>query len=124
MSSRYELSQAVQKRLKEENLTADEVLRKALGLTVDGFTTTDGTYFPNGSVFVTWYKDRACSAVVKNGAIDVDGKVYKSLSAAAAVYTGRATTNGWDFWSVKLPGKQEFILCSTLGPKSAKTAAA
>jgi hypothetical protein len=123
MSSRYELSQTVQRRLKEENLTADEVLRKALGMKNEGFSTSDGTYFPEGSVFLTWYKDRACSAVVKDGAIDIDGKTFTSLSAAAAHYTGRPTTNGWSFWSVKIPGKQEFVLCSTLGPRSSKAVA-
>ncbi len=122
MSSRYELSQVVQKRLKEANLTADEVLRKALGLKNEGFTTFDGTYFPEGSVFVTWYKDRACSAIVKNGVIEIDGATFNSLSGAAAHYTGRPTTNGWSFWSVRLPGKQEFVLCSTLGPKASKVA--
>lgn len=123
MSSRYELSAVVQKRLKDENLTADEVIRKALGLKNEGFTTSDGTYFAEGSVFLTWYKDRACSAIVKNGAIDIEGKTYNSLSGAAAHYTGRPTTNGWSFWSVKLPGKQEFVLCSTLGPKTSNKVA-
>lgn len=119
MPSRYELSKAVQQRLKDENLTADDVLRKALGMKNEGFTTSDGTYFPESSVFLTWYKDRACSAIIKNGAIDIEGKTFNSLSAAAAHYTGRPTTNGWSFWSVKLPGKQEFVLASTLGPRSA-----
>jgi hypothetical protein len=117
MASRYELSQAVQKRLKDENLTADEVLRKALGMKKDIFTTSDGTEFPDESVFLAWYKDRAVSAVVKNGALTVEGKQVTSLSAAAAHYTGRATTNGWDFWSVKLPGSKDFVLCSKIGPK-------
>lgn len=120
MSSRYELSQAVQKRLKESNLTAEEVCRKALGMTTEGFTTADGTYFPEGAVFISWYKDKACSAIVKNGALMVENKKFNSLSAAAAHYTGRSTTNGWGFWNVKLPGKSEFVTAQSLGPKSGK----
>lgn len=114
MASRFELSQAVQKRLKELNLNADDVIRKAIGMTVDGYTTSDGTYFPEGTVFISWYKDKACSAIVKNGALTIEGKNFNSLSSAAAHYTGRPTTNGWGFWSVKLPGKPDFVLADTL----------
>lgn len=117
MTSRYDLSPVVQKRLKDLNLTAEDVIRKALNLT-EGFTTSDGTHFPEQTVFLAWYKDRACSAIVKDGALTIEGKRFTSLSAAAAHYTGRATTNGWGFWSVKYPGKQDFVLASTLGPKA------
>jgi hypothetical protein len=109
MMTRYKLSTAVERELKVRNLTADEVLRKALNIKVEGFTTPDGKYFPEGTIFVAIYKDKALSAFVRNGVIDVEGKSYSSLSAAAAHYTGRATTNGWDFWFVRFPGKSEFI---------------
>lgn len=121
MSSRYELSAAVQKRLKDLNLTAEDVIRKALGMNKEGFTTSDGTYFPEGTVFMSWYKDRACSAIVKNGELTIEGKPFNSLSSAAAHYTGRPTTNGWGWWNVKLPGTQAFVLASSLGPKSDKS---
>jgi hypothetical protein len=108
MTSRFFLSMTVQKELKTRNLTADQVLREALGVKAEGFTAGD-KYFPEGTVFIAWYKDRALSAVVKNGVIDVEGKSYTSLSGAAAHYTGRPTTNGWDFWSVRIPGRTEFV---------------
>lgn len=120
--SRFELSQAVQKRLKDSNLTAEEVIRKALGMTDWGFTTVDGTYFPEGTVFLSWFKDKACSAIIKNGSIVIEDKKFNSLSSAAAHYTGRPTTNGWGFWNVKLPGKQELVLAGTLGPQQSDKA--
>lgn len=102
--TRYSLSSAVQRELKRQNLAADDVLRKALGIKTEGFTSSDGKYFPEGTVFIALYKDRALSALVKNGAIEVEGKSYSSLSAAAAHYTGRPTTNGWDFWYARSNG--------------------
>ena len=108
MSERFSLSPIVQRELKNRNLTADEVLREALHIKTEGFTAGE-KYFPEGTYFVAIYKGRALSAVVENGALEVEGKTYSSLSAAAAHYTGRPTTNGWDFWSVKLPGKAEFV---------------
>ena len=108
MSDRYMISPTVQRELKTRNLTADEILREALNIKTEGFTAGD-KYFPEGTVFIAWYKNKALSAVVKNGAIECEGKAYSSLSGAAAHYTGRATTNGWDFWSVRVPGKAEFI---------------
>lgn len=108
MSDRYLISSAVQRELNKRNLTADEVLREALKIKTEGFTTGD-KYFPEGTVFIAWYKNKALSAVVKNGAIECEGKSYTSLSGAAAHFTGRPTTNGWDFWSVRVPGKAEFL---------------
>jgi len=109
MSDRCLISSTVQRELKARNLTADELLREALKIKTEGFTTSDNRYFPEGTVFIAWYKNKALSAVVKNGAVECEGKSYTSLSGAAAHYTGRPTTNGWDFWSVRVPGKAEFI---------------
>lgn len=108
MSDRYSVSSIVQRELKQRNLTADEVLRDALNIKTEGFT-SGNRYFPEGTVFIAWYKGSARSALVRNGVLEVEGKAYSSLSAAAARYTGRPTTNGWDFWSVRVPGKAEFI---------------
>lgn len=121
-ANRFEISQAVQKILKEKNLQADEVLRKALNVKIEGFTTPDGVHFPEGTVFIAWYKGRAVSAIIKGGTINVDGKTYTSLSAAAAHFTGRPTTNGWDFWFVKAPGKSEFVPASRLAENGSKAA--
>lgn len=108
MSDRNSLSPIVQRELSKRNLTADEVLREALNINPAGFIAGD-KYFPEGTVFVAWYKGKALSAQVKRGAIECEGKSYLSLSAAAAHYTGRPTTNGWDFWAARIPGKTEFL---------------
>lgn len=116
MLSRYKLTEAVQKRLKDEDLTAETVIRKALGMD-QGFTTSDGTYFPEGTAFVGWYGDESRSAHVKNGALTIGKETFPSLSAAAAHYTGSPTTSGWNFFHVKLPGSKDMVRASTLGPK-------
>lgn len=111
MPARYQISPLVQKRLKEMNLTADEVIRKALDIKAEGLSTSEGVHFPEGTVFLAWYKDHAHVARVKEGNIVVDGRPsdsFNSVSGAAAAITGRPTTNGWSFWTVKLPGKNDF----------------
>lgn len=124
MSNRFEITPVVQKILKEKNLSADDVLRKALNVKVEGFTTPDGVHFPEGSVLIAWYKGNAVSAVIKSGSIEIGEKKFTSLSAAAAHYTGRATTNGWDFWFVRSPGKTEFVPASRIAEENHKPKAA
>lgn len=109
MPSRYEISPTVQKKLRELNTTAEEVIRKALDLKPDGLATSEGPFFPEGTAFLVWYKDRPYWGHIKDGAIDIEGKKFTSVSGAAAEVTGRATTNGWSFWTVRLPGKTEFV---------------
>ena len=113
MANRYEISAAVQKRLKELNLTAEEVIKKALGIKAEGMT-SEGVYFPEGTDLLAWYKDGPHHGKIKEGFIVIDGKQYPSVSAAAASITGIKTTNGWDFWMMKLQGKNEFVKISTL----------
>lgn len=109
VSNRNQISPLVQKRLKELDLNADDVIRKALEIKAEGLSTSEGVFFPEGTAFLAWYKDRPHWGIVKGGTIEIEGKSANSVSAAAAVITGRPTTNGWDFWVVKLPGKNEFI---------------
>lgn len=108
MATRYVISPTVQQKLKELNLTADEVLRKALNIKAEGLT-AEGIAFPEGTIFLTCYKDEVYSGKVKDGAIELQGERFTSVSAAAAKITGRPTTNGWAFWTVRLPGKNEFV---------------
>jgi hypothetical protein len=108
MSGRYQISTLVQNKLKELNLTADEVIRKALNIKADGLQTSEGVLFPEGTAFLAWYKDRPHWGIVKEGAIEIEKEIFTSVSGAAAKVTGRPTTNGWDFWLIKLPGKNEF----------------
>jgi hypothetical protein len=109
MSDRYLISSLVQRELKQRNLTADEVLREALSIKSDGFTSSEGKHFPEGTKFIAVYKGQALSATATKGMIESDGKTFTSLSAAAAHYTKRPTTNGWDFWYIKNSGKNEFV---------------
>lgn len=103
--NRYRLSKAVQKRLEDLDLTAEDVIKKALGMNNEGWTDpATGIHFPEGTVFLAYYKDNAVSAIVKEGALTIKDKTFTALSASAAHYTGRPTQNGWDFWSVKYPG--------------------
>jgi hypothetical protein len=113
MTHRYQLSPIVQKKLKELNLNADDVIRKALEIKAEGFDAGEGAYFIEGTAFLAWYKDRPHWGTVKNGAINIEGKEYNSVSGAAAAVTGRPTTNGWSFWLVKVPGKNEFTPIAT-----------
>jgi hypothetical protein len=119
--NRNQISPLVQKKLKEMNLTADDVIRKALEIKTEGLSTSEGVFFPEGTAFLAWYKDRPHWATVKDGEIDVEGKRVRSLSGAAAAITGRATTNGWDFWAlVKHPGRNDFTPMKTLRDNVAK----
>ncbi len=117
-SNRFELSSLVQKRLREQNLNADDVLRKALDIRPEGFLTSEGILLPEGTVLLAWYKERAISAIIREGMITLEGKTFSSLSGAAAKITGRPTTNGWAFWTVKQPGQREFIEISKLRKQS------
>lgn len=109
MAGRYQISTVVQKKLKDLNLTAEDVIRKALDIKAEGLATSEGVFFPEGTAFLAWYKDLPRWGIVKNGAIEIEKERFTSVSGAAAKITGRPTTNGWDFWSVKVPGKNEFV---------------
>lgn len=122
MSQRFQLSALVQKALTEQKLTADKVIRKALGLKSEGLSTPEGVFFPEGTAFLAWYKDKPHWAVVKEGEITFDDKShFVSVSGAAAKVTGRPTTNGWAFWLIKVPGKNEFIPIANFRSKQEKS---
>lgn len=108
MASRYQLSSEVMSRLLELGVTADEIMRAALKIDTSGFEAAEGLIFPEGTAFLTWYKERPHWGIVKKGAIEIEGERLTSVSGAAAKVTGRPTTNGWAFWLVKVPGKNEF----------------
>ena len=115
MNNRFQLSALVQRKLRELDLTVEEVVRKALDIKGEGFDAGDGVHLPEGTVLLAWYKDNAYTGRVKEGELTVEGKGFTSLSGAAASITGRPTTNGWDFWlSVKFPGKNEFVPLKSL----------
>lgn len=102
------LSDTVVKALIDLGLSADAVLREVLNIHEAGFT-TEGVTFPEGTYFRTWYKDRPYWGIIKNGAIEMQGKQFNSVSAAAASITGRPTTNGWEFWECRFPKRSDWI---------------
>lgn len=104
---------AVAKALEAVGMSADDFLRQALNIKAEGFTTSEGVSFPEGTAFLAWYKDRPHWGHVKNGALEIDGERFTSVSSAAGKITHRPT-NGWDFWQCKLPGKSEFVRISKL----------
>lgn len=115
MAHRNAISPLVQKRLKEMDLNADDVLRKALNIKAEGLATSEGAFFPEGTTFISFYKEEIFTGVVKDGAILMkhSSKSFTSVSGAAADVTGRPTTNGWAFFMVKLPGKNEVVPISS-----------
>jgi hypothetical protein len=113
MTARYQVSPFIQKVLRERNLTAEDVLRKALNIKPEGLDAGDGVIFPEGTAFLKWYKERPYWGHVRDGAFEMEGEKFSSLSGAAAKITGRPTTNGWDFWMVKIAGKNEFVQASS-----------
>jgi len=109
------LSAIVQKKLRELDLTAEDVIRKALDIKAEGFDAGEGVFFPEGTALLAWYKDKFHEARVTEGSLVVNGHEFTSISGAAAEITGRKTTNGWDFWiSVKFPGKNELTPLKSL----------
>lgn len=112
------VSPDVAKALELGNLNADQILRDALNIKPEGFTTSEGVMFPEGTAFLAWYKDRPHWGHVKNGALDIQGDRFTSVSSAAGKITGRPT-NGWDFWQCKVPGKSEFVRISKMRQQAA-----
>jgi hypothetical protein len=113
MSKNVQISTAVAKALDAVGMSAEDFLRQALNVKVDGFSTKEGVTFPEGTAFLAWYKDRPYWGHVKNGALEIQGERFTSVSGAAAKVTKRPT-NGWDFWQCKLPNSGEFVRISKL----------
>lgn len=103
-----QLSPAVRKKLKELDLTAEEVVRKALNIQT-GFNAGAGVFFPEGTRFLWWYKDEPHGGIVKDGTLVIKGKPYTSVSSAASSITGRPTTNGWSYWLINIPGEENYV---------------
>lgn len=109
-----QISNTVVDALKAVGMTPEDFLRQALNIAKpEGMTTAEGVTFPEGTAFLAWYKDRPHWGHVKNGAIEIMGERFTSVSSAAVKVTGRPT-NGWDFWQCKMPGKGEFVRISKL----------
>lgn len=98
-------------------------LRRLLGLdirkadiTEDGAPwVEDGVVIPHGSEAEMRYQygRQVFKGQFLNGNLVVNGKSYKTLSQAAGdlaeTKDGKKTNlNGWNYWSVKMPGKKSY----------------
>src|SRR5699024_1390950 len=115
-------------RRKNEAMTENAVLRDLLGLPsiidgkshtlvnpVDGGGTpwvSIGITLPQGTEVRATYRGQQFTAIVENGALVLNGKRYKSPSAAAISITGNPV-NGWRFWECLMPGSSRWKLIAT-----------
>lgn len=110
----FDVWKALSSRLESPQETHNDVLRRLLNIksqvppTAGPAWLADGVSFPNGSEFRARYKGKDHAAVVRNGALEVNGKRFDSPSAAAFEIT-RTSVNGWKFWSCRYPGSAAWI---------------
>lgn len=122
----FEVFKELTARRRSEEMTENEVLREVLGLTKptrgSNVATTDtggiawvskGVVFPHGTQFRATYKGQQFTAIVKNGALTMNGKRFTSPSAAAVSIT-RNPVNGWRFWECLAPGSTKWKLAADL----------
>jgi hypothetical protein len=67
-----------------------------------------GVRFPAGTEFRATHKGKLYLGSVASGALVVGGKAYRSPSAAAVEIT-KVSTNGWAFWTCKLPNSEAWV---------------
>jgi hypothetical protein len=108
-----------------ENDSLDDVIVRLLGsptsapLGVDFGPPASGLFmgevlFPNGTRFRGRYKGAVHYAAVVDGVwTDQDGTQRNSPSEAAAAITN-TNVNGWRFWEVKFPEREEWQLLDRL----------
>lgn len=63
-----------------------------------------GISFPSGTQFRAIYKGKTYTGIVRDNALEIDGKLLDSPSDAAKHVTG-TNVNGWRFWECKRPGE-------------------
>lgn len=114
----FEVFKEITNRRPTEEVTPNDVLRELFNLPPgrkkDNAETKKmgrtpwiikNTTFPHGTEFRASYKGKEYSAVVNNGALEVDGNRFSSPSAAAMSITD-SPVNGWVFWKCKKPGEE------------------
>ncbi len=123
----FEVFKELTARRRSEEMTENEVLREVLGLTKPARGSTavaaadtagvawvsKGVSFPHGTEFRATYKGQQFTAIVKNGALVMNGKRFTSPSAAAVSITGNPV-NGWRFWECLPPGSTKWKLAAQL----------
>ena len=125
----FEVFKELTNRRASENITYNDVVRSLLKLskpakptasTVNGSRpwVVSDTHFPAGSEFMTEYKGKTYSGLVKDGKFQLsDGNTFSTPSAAAAHVTG-SNVNGWRFWKCRLPGASQYVLIERLRGKA------
>ncbi|MDQ7247285.1 hypothetical protein [Dongia sedimenti] len=81
-----------------------------------------GVTLPHGTELRMEYNGRLYTGQIQDGTWAVEGKSFKSPSAAAggvALTKGGKRTNldGWIYWQVKRPGEKNWTLISQLRPQ-------
>lgn len=123
----FEVFKELTARRRSEEMTENEVLREVLGLTKAALSpkaltaantggvawVSKGVSFPHGTEFRAAYKGQQFTAIVKNGALVMNGKRFTSPSAAAVSITGNPV-NGWRFWECLPPGSTKWKLAADL----------
>lgn len=100
-----------------EAVSYNDVIRELLGLGIakvpEGYSTqgspaedwvAKGVRFPAGTEFQAHYQGQSHTGRVEGGALAVNGKKFRSPSAAAVAITG-SSVNGWRFWECRLAGE-------------------
>ncbi len=123
----FEVFKELTSRRRSEEMTENDVLRELLKLPKptqkNGAATvaepggvawvSKGVSFPHGTQFRATYKGKQHNALVKDGALVMNGKRFTSPSAAAVAITGNPV-NGWRFWECLLPGSIKWKLAADL----------
>lgn len=124
----FEVFKELTSRRRTEEMTENDVLRELLGLTKPAQKNgtvasvaeaggvawvSKGVSFPHGTQFRATYKGQQHTAVVRDGALVMNGKRFTSPSAAAVAISGNPV-NGWRFWECLLPGSTKWKLAADL----------
>lgn len=119
----FDVFKALTARRKNENVTANDVLRELLKLgpkkrgdNIVGVKDVvyKGVSFPEGTQFRATYKGKTYRTQIKDGSYqDFDGKEYTSPSQAAFLLAG-ALVNGWKFWECQRPGESSWQVMDDL----------
>lgn len=122
----FEVFKELTIRRRSEGMSENDVLRELLGLTKPGRETSraaatnggvawvsKGVAFPHGTEFRATYKGQQYTAIVKDGALVLNGKRFSSPSAAAISITGNPV-NGWRFWECLPPGSTKWRVAADL----------
>ena len=126
----FQVFKEITARRPTEEVTANDVLRKLLGLKPitnrplkqeddRGSITCKGVTFPERTILRRDYKGEYYYAEVKDGAFYVSSQKWnkticcKSPSKAANLIT-KTNVNGWIFWECQFPGTANWILLDNL----------